>query len=376
MKLTTATPAHEVLEWIRQQQRELFPQYTLDVINFHWKVFDLTSQKGWAGLYGSSVIMLNPEYFKGPTDNHTAIADILLHELCHHIQAIAHDPHDPPHGRGFRELAYYVNGKLGREAVTIYHSLARTPEGQEAERAQRKALALLARTTSSNEHEAALAAAKYAAFTAANNITLDEHAATLAAGLPQIVKEHFWTAKKKTAALMSILGAVAETHACVMTYIRPYGSYTKFHLYGRPSKISQAYDLADYLIEAVGRVTKQAQKETKETMGHAYWNAFREGVAYRIAKSLKQDHQRRLQEGIIASNGISHIPGLVLQSSFQKEQRAAEEYLRQLHPRLARGESCRGSSSVEGRKAGYAAGSKVSVAKQTTGRGTLALTGG
>lgn len=376
MEFTTATEEATILHWIQQQQHKLFPDIGTFVKGFYWRT--PTSQRGrssWAGWYGWSSITLNPEFFSGSPDPSLAIQDTLLHELCHHIQAVKYANNVPPHGKEFREIAYYVNGVLGRDAVTIYHSLSRTPEGQDAERAQRKALALLARTTSSNEHEAALAAAKYAAFTAANNIVLDGHSAVLASNLPDVICEHLWTAKKTTKALLTIIGAVAETHACVFTFIRSYDACTKFHFYGRSIKLCQAYDMIEYLTQAIERVVKNEQKQSSEAKGRSYWGAFREGVAIRVAKALRDDHQRRLSEGVVASNGISHIPGLVLMSAFEKERKAACDLVRDMHPNIRASSDHRGSNSHEGRRAGYEAGKNVSVAKQTTGRGTLLLAG-
>jgi len=376
MELTTATEEAVVLDWIQQQQYKLFPDIETSIKHFRWRVpIDSQGRSSWAGWYGWRMITLNPEFFSGLSDSSLAIQDTLLHELCHHIQRVKFIENVPPHGKEFRELAYYVNGALGRDAVTIYHSLSRTPEGQDAERAQRKALALLARTTSSNEHEAALAAAKYAAFTAANNVILDEHSAVLAGGLPETISEHIWTTKKTTQTLLTILSAVAETHACVFTFVRSFEACTQFHFYGRSIKICQSYDMIEYLTQAIDRVTKEEQRKTKENKGRSYWAAFREGIAHRVANSLREDHERRLNEGVIASNGISHVPGLVLRSSFQKEKEAAKDLVRNMHPRLSFDSASRGSRSSEGRCDGYAAGSKVSVAKQTTGRGTLALAG-
>lgn len=393
MRLSTSTSVHDVLPYINTLYAQLFPDYAdIHPIKwFQWSTALHRSSGGkarerdrWAGMYHRSQIELDPAFFYGisdPAQQHQAIEDILLHELCHHVQENKWGRFVPDHGKEFRELAAYVNGKMGRDAVTIYHSLAKTPEGEEAERAQRKALALLARTTSSNEHEAALAAAKYAQFVARNNITLDAHAETLANGLPVMVEEHIWTAKQMTASLAAILSAVAYVNACTYAYWRMNGSCTVIRFYGRPSKISQSYDLIEYLTEAVDRVVKNEQKEDNrvkaqhrkegrlmlaEPRGRSYWIAFREGVARRAADALRADHRRRMSEGITAPNGVNHIPGLVLKSSFDKETQACEELMREIHPKLGKGVQ-HGARSHSGRSAGYSAGSSISVARQTSG---------
>lgn len=411
MLLSTSTREADVLDFLNDALARFFPDYadlpSTRVRSFYWarpKSDKARKRDRWAGWYCDNVIYLDPDYFSGITDprqQHNTIEDILLHELCHHVQLNKWGDSCPVHGREFRELAYFVNGMMGRDSVTIYHSLAKTPEGLEAERAQRKALALLARTTSANEHEAALAASMYAKFTAANNIVLDAHAETLANGLPVIVKEHIWTAKQMTASLMSILCAVAHVNGCTFTYRRLQGACTAVHFYGRPSKISQSYDLLEYLVEAVERCVKQAQKEDKKKTppapsdfakefgfdplkfnltpvpqgprGRSYWIAFREGVARRAADALYADHKKRMAEGVLASNGITHIEGLVLQSTFKKEHDASQAFLEELHPKLRGGNNNRGARSGAGRAAGYAAGSSVSVSRQTTGTASRSL---
>jgi|GEM_PF-3017185 len=369
MLTTDSTPA-QVLDWVNSQLRQLFEGFE-PVRHFAWK----QSKRGrWAGSYQSSSIELNPDFFRGIEQSQKqsiAIEDVLLHELCHHIQhQVA--PSSPAHGKEFRELAYFVNGKLRRDAVTIYHDLAKTPEGEEANRAQRKALALLARTTSSNEHEAMIAAAKYAQFIAANNISLDSHGETLANGLPLMVKEHIWTAKNLSHWLKTLLRDVAYVNACSWTYIRCEGC-TKIHFYGRPHKICQAYDMIDYLSEAVNRVVKDAQEQAAEPRGKSYWSSFREGVSDRVGRSLCDDHRRRMNEGVVATNGVNHIPGLVLQSSFEAERRASAELLSEIHPRLRGSASTTGSNSLIGKHDGMAAGKSISVARQATGRNALSL---
>lgn len=376
------TPESEVLEWLNEQLEELFGMAMEPLTSFHWERPHQSKKvrERWAGWYSGSTISLDPDFFRGidnASQQNEAIQDVLLHELCHHVQRRCYGHDVPMHGKEFRKLAYFINGKLNRDAVQVYHSLAKTPEGKEAERAQKKALALLALTTSSNEHEAALAAAKYAQFTAQNNIILDNHSGTLANGLPEVVKEHIWTSKVKATWLSTLISAVAYTQGCVYTYIRTNGACTQFHFYGRPIKISQSYDLLDYLTEAVERVVDKAKIEAKDEApkGKSYWMAFREGVASRVAQSLHADHNRRMEEGLTASNGISHVPGLVLKSSFDKERQASREFLEELHPSLKKGTSGAGSRSSAGRHAGYSAGGSISTARQTTGSSQRALTG-
>lgn len=375
--LSTSSAESEILSWINSQLNDLFAIGGAEPVrSFKWGKLSGKARERWAGWYSSYSITLNPEFFTGisdPEQQRVAIEDILLHELCHHVQRCLYGD-VPPHGKEFRKLAYYVNGKLNRDAVQIYHSLAKTPEGKEAERAQKKALAMLALTTSSNEHEAALAAAKYAEFTARNNIILDSHGQALADGIPEIVKEHIWTSKVKATWLSTILQAVSYTQGCVYTYIRNKGC-TNFHFYGRPLKISQSYDMIDYLTEAVERVVSKSKKEAKNEApkGKSYWMAFREGVASRVAKSLYEDHKRRMEEGLLAENGVNHVPGLVLKSAFDRERQASQEFLQEMHPNVGRGYSSGGSQSSQGRYAGYSAGGSISTARQTTGSSQRAL---
>jgi hypothetical protein len=397
--LSTSTPEAEVLAWLNEQLATLFPDMAWPLFAFYWERSTSAKQlrQRWAGWYWDSTISLDPDFFRGlpPERQSQAIIDVGLHELCHHVQRAEYGD-VPTHGKEFRLLANHVNGVLRRQAVDIYHELAKTPEGEEAARAQRTALALLARTTSSNEHEAALAAAKYAEFTSKNNLSMDSHAGALAGNLPEIVKEHIWTAKVMNTWLMSVLREVAYTHGCTFTYRRTQDACTHIHFYGRSIKISQAYDMIEYLTGAIDRVVANERKKAKlaskdappvsehltfealwgrkmagitdpTPRGRSYWMAFREGVAQRVAKALRDDHKRRMEEGITATNGITHVPGLVLRSSFDKEEEAANEYMTWLHPSLGKDVARKGSQSAAGRSAGYAAGASVSVAKQATG---------
>lgn len=402
--LSTDTPESEMLSWLNSQLATLFPDMAWPLRAFFWE--RSTSSKKlkqrWAGWYTNSNIYLDPDFFRGlpPGRQSQAIIDVGLHELCHHVQRAKYGD-VPTHGREFRLLANHVNGVLRRQAVDTYHELAKTPEGEEAARAQRTALALLARTTSSNEHEAALAAAKYAEFTSKNNLTLDSHAGALAGNLPEIVKEHIWTTKVMNTWLMRVLQAVAYTHGCTFTYRRTQDACTHIHFYGRSIKISQAYDMIEYLTGAIDRVVAKERKEAKkkltplpkakegtadwwntnfnayvarnEPRGRSYWMAFREGVAQRVAAALHADHKRRMEEGITAPNGITHVPGLVLKSAMAKEMEAANDYMTWLHPSLGRSVARKGSQSAAGRSAGYAAGASVSVAKQAVGASVRSL---
>lgn len=347
--------------------------------SFSWErpKFEKAKRDRWAGWYCSGSITLDPDFFRGISDatqQSEAIQDVLLHELCHHVQRTMYGE-VPPHGKEFRKLAYFVNGKLNRDAVQIYHSLAKTPEGKEAERAQKKALALLALTTSSNEHEAAVAAAKYAEFIAQNNIVLDRHSNTLAEALPEIIGEHIWTSKSNFTWLSTIISAVAHVQGCYATVTRKNCSCVAYHFYGRPNKISQSYDLIDYLTEAIERVVSKAKAEANESApkGKSYWMAFREGVASRVSKSLYDDHNKRMEEGLTSSNGINHIPGLVLRSAFDREYQAVKYYVENLPVKIGKASKYRGSCSKAGRHAGYAAGASISTARQTTGTAQRAL---
>lgn len=265
--LATSTPESEMLSWLNSQLATLFPNMAWPLQAFFWERSNSSKQlkQRWAGWYTDSNIYLDPDFFRGlPAERQSrAIMDVALHELCHHVQRSEYGD-VPTHGKEFRLLANHVNGVLQRQAVDIYHELAKTPEGEEAARAQRTALALLARTTSSNEHEAALAAAKYAEFTSKNNLTLDSHAEALAGNLPEIVREHIWTSKVMNTWLIRVLQAVAYTHGCTFTYRRTLDACTQIHFYGRSIKISQAYDMIEYLTTAIDRVVAKEMKEAKK----------------------------------------------------------------------------------------------------------------
>jgi hypothetical protein len=130
-------------------------------------------------------------------------------------------------------------------------------------------------------------------------------------------------------------------------------------------------------MKADNEVKKLHQREGRSTLavprGRSYWMALREGVAQQVAAALHADHKRRMEEGITAPNGITHVPGLVLKSAMAKEMEAANDYMTWLHPSLGRSVARKGSQSAAGRSAGYAAGASVSVAKQAVGSSTRSL---
>lgn len=413
--------ATSLTHWLNEQARELFPlpiptsylpgeRRPVQPLQVRIDPVLRGKLKHCAGYYTSSwrgdgEVVLNAAAFTPLEQDGPALAAaleaVLLHELCHHVQRHQHGHGVASHGREFRELMWHINGQLQRDVVTTYHSLQLRPAGAEAEKLQRRALALLARTTSSNEHEAALAAAKYTELSLAFDLQLDPATGALAQGLPPHDDVCVHVAKRADAWRRELLQAIADVNSCKL-YWQPKAEFVQFRLVGRPHKIDQAYDTVDYLLEAIERCMEAERKAAKqdpwikgekqvfyeapccmldsraETLmyssamvhilqrrsGRSYWGAFREGVVASINSRMRADHKRRLQEGIAASdNGMRHVPALVVQDHFRREQEAVESTLKD------RGYSFR-SSEVGGHRhggghqAGRAAGKQISLNRQ------------
>lgn len=372
---TLDTSEIEILAWLRQQQEVLFPGSSFPTLQ-SFEYVDKLPRK-WAGAYTrqgitpisgeNGRIQLARNYFTSLTGEalDRAMRETLYHELTHHFQ-YAIDPYcETPHGKEFRKMAASINGKLQDDWVQPHHHLRRTPMGAEALAIQRKALALLSRTTSSNEHEAAIAASKYAELCAKFDFTLDAEAATLAAALPEIVDERFYTSKQASKWLQTLLAAVCRVHAGTLYWQSSQMMGTRWFVIARTTKVAQIYELTMYLTEAVERVVENARKERPDKPGRAFWSSYREGVARAVAQSLNRDLERRHAEGISESSGISHIPGLVLRSHFEKEKAAVQEY-QEGHVGKMRTAASRRVSNSYAFCAGASAGRSISVSRQVT----------
>lgn len=332
-------------------------------------------ETNWAASYTERalLIQINRSAFDPikdkPQELSEALRSVILHELCHHVQYWRHRRTPiAPHGKEFREALRQVNCYYGEEIVTVYHSLRMKTLSP---RLHRKALALLSLTTSPNEHEAALAAARFTEFQLKYEVELSPEAQALQAGLPPMDDQCFYVAKQASTWLRKLFSAIADTHACKLYWRKNSDcSATRFFLVGRETKIAQAYEVAQYLVQAIDRAVDREKFEAKKEKslarrGRSYFMAFREGAAQAVASSLRLQHKSRLADGLMTADGVGHIPGLVLASHFEKERAAVDEFLKAEKYRF-RSTSAVGSRSFAGRVNGRAAGSRIGVGPQVS----------
>ena len=376
-------------DWVNARLVEIFPQpweqfYPNTTVRVSSRFTGRTAT--WAGEYSvsHSRITLNLSAFAPlrdkPEELHRALRSVLLHELCHHVQYWGETrdrkPHSPAHGAAFRRLMRFVNSFYKEEIVSVYHALR---VRSISPKLQRRALAMLALTASANEHEAALAAARFAEFQLRYEVDLSPEAGAMAEALPPMDDQVILVAKQASTWLRHLLDAIASINSCKLYWQRKDGSVA-VHLVGRETKIAQAYETMQYLIEAIERAVTKERVEAKASgslarAGRSYFMAFREGVAATVGQSLRYRHETRLRDGIAATDKINHIPGLVVQEHFKKEKVALDDFLRAEKYGFRRS-SAGGSRDANGHSRGRAAGASIGVDPQVRSGRRLALAGG
>lgn len=380
MALLTLDP-YQLTEFVHSQIRKFDNFFcvgwpTVTICEFPSK------EKTWAGSYTryGAQIRINAtilQHLEGAV-LHRALRSILLHELCHHWVEHSHNQ-AAPHGREFRAFATQVNAIYGEEVVTTYHDLRLTPEGDHADRLQRRARALLALAHNGTQHEAELAAARFAELAARFNLQLDPTSQSLAADLPPCDKEIVFTAPKLRGWHMDLCTAVARSFCCTALYrsavtgCRP----AQVEFIGRPRAIDQAIDLLLYLLEAVERQVAAHRKELGATRpGLSYWHSYRTGIAMTLATRLRDQDQQRREEGLPATpEGDAPIPALVYVGAIDQEWAATDEAVAAFYPKLGTARRASSVSNGSGYRQGSAAGRSISLARQVRGGAARALAG-
>ncbi|NES87283.1 MAG: hypothetical protein F6K10_41505 [Moorea sp. SIO2B7] len=290
--------------------------------------------------------------------------DALLHELIHVWQRNHPDEkikREPPHGRAFRSQMYRLNGILGREAITTYHNYQMPGN----ERILRKAMALLARTKSNNEHEAAIAAAKFTTYMQQYELQLSEKYLVLASELPELVDQVVAISRVADSWRKILLSSLAYLNACQLFW-RNQSGFVEWHMIGREHRLDQVVLLYDYLEEAITRLVTTQQKIARQegfSKGRAYWNAFRVGIANNIYQRLKADFEIRMHQGIKVDNNQESVSALVVQNWHIEENNAVSAFVAAKNYSFVRGRNyC--ITSVAGYYDGHNAGNTVSINQQ------------
>lgn len=157
---------------------------------------------------------------------------------------------------------------------------------------------LLALATSSNPHEAALAAARAQALMFAHNITQDAITLRDPAADPLSAYEKVTTeipgARAGSLNWRRLLAnSVARTNFTAMLYVR---GTNRMHLIGKPHNIEMTKYLVEYLTVEIDRLARQAWKDLpRYDRQHSNWltwtDAFCRGATAIVAHRLQQQRQ-------------------------------------------------------------------------------------
>lgn len=288
---------------------------------------DIGKRKAGHYIHKTKTIQLNRPILDHP-EMEQATLDVLLHELIHVWQSNHPDFEitiEPSHGKAFRAQMYRLNGMLGRDAIAVYHNY-QLP-GNEG--ILRKAMALLARTQSENEHEAAIAAAKFTEYMQRYDLQLDNETLLLTDELPQLEDQVVAISRIADSWRKILLSGLSYIFACHL-YWKSKGSFVEWHMIGREHRLDQVVFLYDYLEEAIQRLVAKEQEINRKqgiSKGRAYWVSFRVGIAHNIYERLKQDFEQRMKEGINANTDYNNVSALVVQNWHHSEKQAVADFI-------------------------------------------------
>jgi hypothetical protein len=239
---------------------------------------------------------------------------------------------------------------------------------------------LLKLSTSSNEHEAALAAQRAAELMRAHNIAeaqlrVDEPEARG----PEATVQGFDSGVTKRAAKWKghLVGAAAKLYNC---YVWVDVSGTR-RLFGRESDVQAATYTAQYLIAEVDRLAKaawkvSAEKQLDAVSGRSWQANFSLGAAVTVWQRCDAAFKERLAKAIAEAEAAAAGPVTALAVVARDELAVRSEYA-QFSRRFARGRSVGGRvTQASAYSQGQAAGATVSLGNNRTrglgaGRGAL-----
>jgi hypothetical protein len=255
--------------------------------------------------------------------------------------------------------------------VTTYHHYQMA--GNEA--ILRKAMALLARTRSHNEHEAAIAAAKFTEYMQRYDLQLSGEALMLASALPSLEDQVVAISKVADSWRKILLSGLANINACQLFWRQKTG-FVEWHCLGREHRLDQLVFLYDYLEEAIERLVISQQKEARQQglskgKGRSYWNSFRVGIVLTINERLQADFQARMREGI-KSEQQPEISALMVQNWHTSETQAVADFAASYSFRKSRNISV---TSYTGYYDGKNAGNQINLNQQVKSNSVKHLTG-
>jgi len=318
-----------------------------------------------AGCYSQQLklILLNQDILNKP-GMEQATKDTLLHEMIHcwqrnHPLEIINT--EPPHGKYFRTEMYRINGILEREAVTLRHDY-QLPSNNKI---LRKAKALLAKTQSCNEYEAAIAAAKFTEYMQQYDLELDKETLAIAAELPPLVDEIVAISKRADTWRRNLLFILSKINACTL-YWRKKSCVVEWRMVGRENRLDRVVLIYDYLTEAIENLVTQAQQSDRiqeEAKGRAYWNSYRVGIVNNISQRLDNDFDTRMKTGLTAIDSQPAISALVVKNWYDQETEAIKKYIKNQKYSFKTAKNATVTSST-GYHHGMEAGNAISINQQ------------
>ncbi len=232
---------------------------------------------------------------------------------------------------------------------------------------------LLALSQSSNENEAAAAAAKVAEMLTQHNITLADLAKSPVEPIEAATIEQF---KKNVPWKLFLLQAIAEANYCRALSRFSRHSLKQAVVIGRPTNILVVQQLYEYLVQAVDRVTKEALAAPKNSVSgdsrRTFANNFRKGCAIRLKERLEAKRRQIESEGIPGTATQSSVSALVCRSLSERETSAINVYLSQSGIAISQTKS---QISGDGYAAGIEAAESIGLDRQVQPSNILKLPG-
>lgn len=293
-KLSVFTPERVILSWVNRQLEILFPS-TKPICGLVW-----CSYKHYVAAYypDHKLIKLNRDYFPDTLDvdyfDHK-LKGVLLHEICHHVQTLRYGGNVLEHGKEFRELVNFVNGKLGGSFVSIFESeLREALSGRKLCDARGEYMQYLFLTKSSNRHEVYLAASRYFQYTCFYIFPVCARMEPYLRNLPRMIKRLILVLPKAKDSkwLINLATTVGYIHGCMTDcLVDSMDLFREIYMYGCPLRISQSYNLFNYLVDSINETVKnEKSKDPYNYCSEHWWFSFRDGITLKVMDSILENH--------------------------------------------------------------------------------------